>query len=147
MKLKAITLGAVILIGVSVPSAASVTNPHWKTTSKQTVELDKWTTLKWAQGTAMPTSKKRALYSTQVRIDCTGKKRPQYVKIRLRRVTPSGYDTTATNTWVWGTKALKVLYASHMWQIKATYPVQAQIRIVGGNCTTVSERQFKMWTP
>lgn len=127
---------------------ASIKHPQWKTEKPQVIKSDKWTTLKFPQGTAMPVRKGRALYSIQVRIDCTKKTKPKYIKIRLSRIKPNGQrDTTGTNTWVWTKRGPDVFYASHLWQIKATYPTEAQIRIVGGSCKTVTTRQFKLWQP
>jgi hypothetical protein len=140
-----------VLVAASLVAAstarASTESPQWKTERPQAVG-GKWTTLTFDEGSAMPARTGRALYSVQVRIDCTGKTKPKYIKIRLSRIKPDGSrDTTGTNTWVWTKRGPNVFYASHLWQIKATHPTEAQIRIVGGNCKTVTTRQFKLWQP
>jgi hypothetical protein len=141
---------AVLVAGSLISASTAFANskaPHWKTESPQTVG-SKWTTLAFNEGSAMPARSGRALYSVQVRIDCTKKTKPRYVKIRLSRILPDGSrDTTGTNTWLWTKQGPRVFYASHMWQIKATHPVEAQIKIVGGTCKTVTTRQFKLWQP
>jgi hypothetical protein len=144
------SLVAVLVAGSLVSSnvaQASPKAPQWKTEAPQVIGKS-WTTLKFDEGTAMPKRKGRALYSVQVRIDCGKKTKPKYVKIRLSRILKDGSrDTTGTNTWVWTKQGPRVFYASHMWQIKANHPVEAQIKIVGGKCKTVTTRQFKLWQP
>ena len=136
--------GSLITAGTAFASAEA---PQWKTETPQTIG-NNWTTLVFDEGTAMPARAGRALYSVQVRIDCTGKTKPKYLKIRLSRMLPDGSrDTTGTNTWVWTKRGPSVFYASHLWQIKANHPTEAQIRIVGGSCKTVTTRQFKIWQP
>lgn len=136
--------GSLITASTAFASSAA---PQWKTDSPQRVG-NKWTTLTFDEGSAMPARSGRALYSVQVRIDCKGKTKPRYVKIRLSRILPDGSrDTTGTNTWVWSKRGPSVFYASHLWQIKSTHPTEAQIRIVGGTCKTVTTRQFKLWQP
>jgi hypothetical protein len=141
---------AVLVAGSLVSTSTAFANSkaaQWKTETPQQIGKS-WTTLKFNQGTAMPKRSGRALYSVQVRIDCKGKKKPDYIKMRLSRILPNGLrDTTGTNTWIWGKNGPKVYYASYMWQIKSKHPVEAQIRIVGGTCKTVTTRQFKMWQP
>jgi hypothetical protein len=136
--------GSLIMAGTA---QASIDSPQWKTERPQLIG-NKWTTLTFDEGSAMPARTGRAIYSVQVRIDCTGKTKPNYIKIRLSRIKPDGgRDTTGTNTWVWTKRGPNVFYASHLWQIKADYPTEAQIRIVGGNCKTVTTRQYKLWQP
>jgi hypothetical protein len=141
---------AVLVAGSLITAStafASAEAPQWKTEAPQRVG-SKWTTLVFDEGTAMPARNGRALYSVQVRIDCTGKAKPKYFKIRLSRMLPDGSrDTTGTNTWVWTKRGPDVFYASYLWQIKADHPVEAQIRIVGGKCKTITTRQFKQWQP
>jgi hypothetical protein len=143
-------LVAVLVAGSLVSSSAaqaSTKAPQWKTDKPQFIGKG-WKTLTFDEGTSMPKRKGRAIYSVQVRIDCTKKTKPQYVKIRLSRILPDGSkDTTGTNTWLCNKNGPKVFYAYYMWQIKANRPVEAQIKIVGGTCKTVTTRQFKQWRP
>lgn len=144
-----ILAGLALLSGlIASPAYAGDGSIEWKTESAQSIPNNKWVTLQFPEGSAMPIKSGRALYSVQVRIDCQGKAKPRYVKIRLSRIKPDGKrDTTATNTWVWTKRGPSVFYASHLWQINARHPVEAQIKIVGGACHVVTTRQFKQWQP
>ena len=145
--MKSILAGVIVLLLAVTPAHATPIDLHWKTTRPQLVRSD-WSDLTFDQGSQMPARRnKRALYSVQVRISCKSGVKPRYLKLRLARHTPSGLDTTSTNTYLWSKRGPKVFYASLMWAIEANFPVSAQIRIVGGTCHTVTTRQFKMWIP
>lgn len=76
-----------------------------------------------------------------------GKKKPQYVKLRLARL-KSPIDSTATNTFFIESRPISELVFSNCWEIETNSAVVVQIRITGGSKYYTSDiRQFKMWTP
>lgn len=144
----AISLLVVLVLG-SGTSEASVHGSHieHKSTTPQRFELDRWVTLDFKGSDIMPATDARALYSIQVGIPCKGKK-PDWIRLRLARRLPNGtLDTTGTNTWVLGQKSPDTLWLSHLWQINARHPVEAQIKVHGGSCHYMTTRQFKRWIP
>ncbi len=113
-----------------------------KNTDPQTYKPKQWTTFAGCEPFAIGGD--RSMFFAQLRLKCT--KRPKYVKMRLARQTPSGLDTTGTNTWVLGKNAPLNWSGTMWWESKTKYPIVAQFKVVGGSCVS-QERQFKWWTP
>ena len=75
---------------------------------------------------------------------------PTYLKLRFARHLPNGtLDTTGTNTWVIGKNFTgATFHASVCWTMDTKYSVTAQVKLVGGASSYVSNlRQFKAWSP
>ena len=149
-RLTAILTASVLVF--TVPVFADNTEPYvtasakesglCKTTADQSYKSGKWTT--YAGCDPFVLGGQRSLFFTQLRLECT--KRPRYVKIRIARITPTGLDTTGTNTYVLGKQAPLSWSGTTWWELKTKHPIVAQFKVVGGKCVS-SERQFKWWTP
>ena len=113
-----------------------------KNTDAQSYKQKKWTTFAGCEPFVIGGD--RSMFFAQLRLKCT--KRPKYVKMRLARQTPSGLDTTGTNTWVLGKNAPLNWSGTMWWESKTKHPIVAQFKVVGGSCVS-QERQFKWWTP
>jgi hypothetical protein len=75
---------------------------------------------------------------------------PTYLKLRFaRRLSNGKLDTTGTDTWVIGKNYTgETFHSSVCWTIDTKYPVTAQVKLVGGAYSYVSNlRQFKAWSP
>jgi len=87
---------------------------------------------------------KRSLFFAQLHLTC--KKKPRWVKIRLARLTPTGWDSTGTNSWTLGPSAPRKWQGSIWWESKTKWPIVAQYKYGGGSCVS-TQRQLKWWQP
>lgn len=149
MKLKAI-LSIVLsftLLSFAIPAQAGE-SIRYKSDSIQTIKKNKWTTLDFNGKKTIKGNGDRSLFCYMAALKMNGKKKPQYIKLRLVRDKAKGADSTATNIYPVEAKPGSTWVGSNCWVIKTNSPVKVQIRITGGSKTYQSDmRQFKMWTP
>ena len=147
-KLIAILCSFSLIVLNPLPANAS-DSVRYKSTEIQKIPRGKWTTLKFKDGkTEIQGNGKRSLFCYQAGIDTKGKKKPDYIKLRITRIVPGPNDTSATNTYFFTENPGSEFVGSNCWNIVTKYPVVVQIRITGGSKSYNSDiRQFKMWTP
>lgn len=117
-----------------------------KDTTTVGLRIGKWTNVPFQGGDSFTLNGERTLWAAQLHVTC--KKAPKYIKMRMARHTPSGLDTTGTNTWMLNKKMPnKSWQGSFVWETKSDYPMTVQYKIIGGKDCKSNSRQFKYWQP
>lgn len=143
MRHKVVALVVILLVASATPSIATTKKSGLcKDTTKQTARQMVWTSFAGCEPYKL--NGKRSLFFAQLHLTC--KKKPRWVKIRLARLTPSGIDSTGTNTWVMGSRSPVKWQGAIVWESKTKYPMIAQFKYGGGSCVS-TQRQFKWWQP
>lgn len=150
MKIFKILVAIVATTSLSLVTATSVNadeSIRYKSTKTQKIKHNKWVTLEFKGDNSLKGNGNRSLFCYQAGLNMGGKKKPQYVKLRLARL-KSPIDSTATNTFFIESRPISELVFSNCWEIETNSAVVVQIRITGGSKYYTSDiRQFKMWTP
>ena len=141
--------------GVSFPSLAVNRGDYQlkESKSRQVIHTNTWANLSFAGSDSLKRKKNyRTLFCAKVHIVMPKKdsSNPTYLKLRFARHLPNGtLDTTGTNTWVIGKNFTgATFHASVCWTMDTKYSVTAQVKLVGGASSYVSNlRQFKAWSP
>lgn len=125
---------------------ANPVNDIKKSTTSVPLKIGKWRDVPFNGDDAFTLNGARTLWAAQLHVTC--KKAPKYIKMRLARHTPSGLDTTGTNTWMLNKKMpSKSWQGSFVWETASDYPMTVQYKIIGGKGCSSSSRQFKYWQP
>ena len=151
MKLKITAIVATIALSlVTAVPTYSAESKGKKATYKQTIKSNVWTTLSFSGSDYVKSNGNRSIYCLQSNIIIPSKNKPTVIKVRFARVVgKSRLDTTATNTYIFGSGYPKSKwYGSQCWAIETKYPVVAQIKVSGKASRYYSDmRQLKVWTP
>ena len=125
---------------------ANPVNDIKKSTTSVPLKIGKWRDVPFNGDDAFTLNGARTLWAAQLHVTC--KKAPKYIKMRLARHTPSGLDTTGTNTWMLNKNMPnKSWQGSFVWETASDYPMTVQYKIIGGKGCSSSSRQFKYWQP